>query len=62
MNNNNVLLNLGGKNIRLIGTAHVSQESIDEVTNAIRNENPGIICVELDKGRYDAITQKDIHR
>ena len=50
---------LGGKDIHLIGTAHVSRESIDEVTAAIREEKPGMICVELDQGRYASITKQD---
>ncbi|MDR2717384.1 MAG: TraB/GumN family protein [Treponema sp.] len=59
MNSNNVRLMLNGKNIHLIGTAHVSRESIDEVKAAIREEKPGMVCVELDQGRYAAITQQD---
>jgi pheromone shutdown-related protein TraB len=59
MNNNNVRLSLGGKDIHLIGTAHVSKESIDEVTAAIREEKPGMVCVELDEGRYASITKQD---
>jgi len=59
MNNNNVRLSLGGKDIHLIGTAHVSRESIDEVTAAIRGEKPGMVCVELDEGRYASITKQD---
>ena len=59
MSTNNVRLTLNGKNIHLIGTAHVSRESIDEVTGAIRDEKPGMVCVELDQGRYSAITQQD---
>ena len=59
MNNNNVRLSLGGKDIHLIGTAHVSRESIDEVTAAIREEKPGMVCVELDEGRYASITKQD---
>jgi len=59
MSTNNVRLTLGGKEIHLIGTAHVSRESIDEVTGAIRDEKPGMVCVELDQGRYGAITQQD---
>jgi len=59
MNNNNVRLLLGGKDIHLIGTAHVSRESIDEVTAAIREEKPGMVCVELDEGRYASITKQD---
>jgi len=59
MNSNNVRLMLNGKDIHLIGTAHVSRESIDEVSAAIREEKPGMVCVELDQGRYAAITQQD---
>ena len=63
MNNNNVRLTLGAdlqsKDIYLIGTAHVSRESIDEVTAAIREEKPGVVCVELDEGRYASITKQD---
>jgi len=59
MNSNNVQLTLGGKDIHLIGTAHVSRESIDEVTTAIREEKPGMVCVELDEGRYASITKQD---
>jgi pheromone shutdown-related protein TraB len=59
MNSNNVRLTLGGKDIRLIGTAHVSRESIDEVSAAIREEKPGMVCVELDQGRLSSITKQD---
>jgi pheromone shutdown-related protein TraB len=59
MSSNNVQLMLGGKNIHLIGTAHVSRESIDEVTQAIREEKPSMVCVELDEGRFSSISQQD---
>jgi pheromone shutdown-related protein TraB len=59
MGNNNIRLTLGEKDIHLIGTAHVSKESIDEVTGAIREEKPGMVCVELDESRYSAITKQD---
>jgi len=45
--------------IVLVGTAHVSRESIDEVNRIIQEEKPDLICVELDKGRYASMTQKD---
>jgi pheromone shutdown-related protein TraB len=47
------------REILLIGTAHVSRESIDEVRRAIREENPGIVCVELDRDRYNSMTQRE---
>jgi pheromone shutdown protein TraB len=59
MSDNNLRINLNDREINLIGTAHVSQESVDEVKRAIIEEKPGMICVELDEGRFKSITQKD---
>ena len=50
---------LNNKEIILIGTAHISQESIEDVKNTIIEEKPGMICVELDQGRYNSIIQKE---
>jgi len=41
--------------IVLIGTAHVSEKSVDEVRAAIKNLKPDIVAVELCRGRYDSI-------
>ena len=38
--------------IQIIGTAHVSQESADEVQSVITEERPDIVAVELDESRY----------
>jgi pheromone shutdown-related protein TraB len=46
-----------GKEITLIGTAHVSQDSVEEVAKAIEEINPDRICVELDEGRYRSKTE-----
>ena len=59
MNDTKMTIPLGNKEFVLIGTAHVSKESIDEVSAVIRDEKPDLICVELDEGRYTAITRKD---
>ncbi|MDR1575732.1 MAG: TraB/GumN family protein [Treponema sp.] len=59
MNSNSMRITLGGAGIDLIGTAHVSRESIDEVARVIREEKPGVVCVELDRGRYASISQKE---
>ncbi len=40
-----------GKQILLVGTAHVSKESVDEVEQVIETEQPDHICLELDAGR-----------
>jgi len=59
MSENTVTLNLNGNEIKLIGTAHISRESIDEVKSIITNEKPDMVCVELDEGRYNAIIRND---
>jgi len=46
-------------NIILIGTAHISKESVEEVKDAIEKYKPDIVAVELCQRRYDAITKKD---
>jgi len=45
--------------VTLIGTAHVSRGSIDEVSGIIRDEKPDLICVELDDARYASMSQKE---
>lgn len=46
-------------NIILIGTAHISKDSVKEVKEAIEQYKPDIVAVELCKRRYEAITKKD---
>ncbi|MBN1280707.1 MAG: TraB/GumN family protein [Candidatus Thermoplasmatota archaeon] len=46
-------------NIILIGTAHISQESVDEVRKAIETYTPDIVAVELCQRRHQSITKKD---
>jgi pheromone shutdown-related protein TraB len=43
----------------LIGTAHISKESIDEVTRVIKKEKPDVVCVELDEGRNKSMNEKE---
>jgi pheromone shutdown-related protein TraB len=45
----------GQSRIILIGTAHVSEKSVAEVSSVIDREKPDIVAVELDKGRYQAL-------
>jgi pheromone shutdown-related protein TraB len=59
MSANSLTVTLNGREFKLVGTAHVSRGSIDEVRNIIREEKPGMVCVELDQGRYNSITQND---
>jgi len=41
-----------GRQIILVGTAHVSKESVSEVSAYIDSEEPDHICLELDDGRF----------
>jgi len=38
--------------VQVVGTAHVSKESVAEVEETIRAERPDVVAVELDEGRY----------
>ncbi|WP_256545249.1 TraB/GumN family protein [Halobellus inordinatus] len=38
--------------VRVVGTAHVSEESVREVEETIEAERPDVVAVELDEGRY----------
>ncbi|MCL1994156.1 MAG: TraB/GumN family protein [Spirochaetes bacterium] len=52
-------ITLGNKEVYLIGTAHISRESVEEVKKTITLEKPDMVCVELDQGRYNSLTQKE---
>ena len=45
--------------IRIVGTAHVSQKSVDEVKTAIAEFRPTIIAVELDELRFRALKERE---
>ena len=47
------------EDLMLVGTAHISQKSVDEVTKAIETFQPGVVAVELCQRRYDSLTKKD---
>ncbi len=55
-------LTLNGKKITLIGTAHVSAESITEVENTIETLKPDCVAIELDDKRADSIINKDKYK
>ena len=46
------------RTILLIGTAHVSRQSVDLVTEVIEQEQPDCVCIELDANRYQALTEE----
>jgi pheromone shutdown-related protein TraB len=61
LNNPNVVHNLAcdDKQIILLGTAHVSKESVTLVKSVIEQENPDTVAVELCPSRFETIKQKE---
>ncbi len=52
------ILNLDDRQIILIGTAHISSESIDLVRQVIEKEKPDCVCIELDEKRYKSLAER----
>lgn len=44
--------------LTIIGTAHVSEESVNEVKDAIYEQHPDVVAIELDRGRYIKLKQQ----
>jgi len=44
--------------IRIVGTAHVSQQSVDEVRAAIGEYAPDVVAIELDTSRFQALKRQ----
>ena len=54
-----IKLNLNGKEILLLGTAHVSKESCEEVRAAIVEGKPDVVAIELDEQRFASINDSE---
>jgi pheromone shutdown-related protein TraB len=52
----------GDTTFHIVGTAHVSQRSVDEVRAVIAEVRPDAVCVELDQTRYDTLTKASAFR
>jgi len=52
------IVQLGDRELILVGTAHISQKSVNLVRQVIENERPDCVCVELDLKRYEALSKK----
>jgi pheromone shutdown-related protein TraB len=50
------------ENIILVGTSHIAKQSLKEIEKKIINENPGIIAVELDPRRLNALLSEEKHK
>ena len=51
-------ITLNDREIILVGTAHISKESIEDVKQCVTSEQPDCVCVELDEQRYKALTNE----
>ena len=43
------------RNLDLIGTSHIAEQSLNEVKQAIENDKPDIVALELDRKRFYAL-------
>lgn len=53
---------VNGKSIYLVGTAHLSRESVEDVRRTIALVHPDTICVELCPSRHKAMVKRDAWR
>ena len=56
------VVKLGEREIVVLGTAHVSRESVDLVRSAVAELRPDAVCVELDAKRFEALSRPDVRR
>ena len=56
------IVECNGRKITLIGTAHVSKESVEEVKETIKTINPDCVAVELDEKRADSIQNSEKYK
>lgn len=61
-------ITLPGRQVYLVGTAHVSRQSVDDVRHTIHGVHPDTVCVELCPARYQSLLdpqswrQMDVYR
>lgn len=46
------------QNLVIIGTSHIAKASVSEVEQTIEREKPEVVALELDKGRFFALVNK----
>ncbi|MCR5605624.1 MAG: TraB/GumN family protein [Treponema sp.] len=52
-------LELNGRTFILVGTAHISKESVEEVSAAVENEKPDCVAIELDEQRLKSMQDNE---
>ena len=58
LSDNVTVLEYEGRTLYVVGTAHVSQASVDEVRRVIAEVRPDTVCIELCQARYTALTDE----
>lgn len=53
---------VSGREFVLVGTAHVSKESMEEVQSAVEKENPDTVAIELDQKRLSSLEDPESWR
>jgi pheromone shutdown-related protein TraB len=53
------VLEQGDKTYYIVGTAHISKQSVVDVKTVIDQVGPDTVCVELCQARYDALVNED---
>jgi len=51
-------IKVDGKEILLLGTAHISRKSVNEVRQAIKEFKPDVVGIELDQQRFEQLRSK----
>ena len=51
-------LQVGDREFILVGTAHISKASVEEVREVIQREEPDRVCIEIDETRYNSLIKK----
>ncbi len=51
-------LQIGDREFILVGTAHISKDSVEEVREVILKEEPERVCIEIDETRYNSLIKK----
>lgn len=52
------ILRVRDRDIILVGTAHISAESVELVHKVIAEQRPDCVCVELDERRFQALSER----
>ena len=59
LGSNVTVLRRGDRTFYIVGTAHVSQHSVEEVARVIEAVKPDTVCIELCQARYAALTDEN---